>query len=66
MLSAPAGRLGTGTLNPGNPTPNTLSWAAGGGRAQVEAGAGHHEGAWQWRLTDALRYLLSPWWEHYM
>jgi len=32
---------------------------------QVEEGAGHHENAWQRRLPGALRFLLSPWWEHY-
>ena len=31
-------------------------------RFLVEEGAGHHELAWQWRLTGALEYLLSPWW----
>ncbi|KAG2497276.1 hypothetical protein HYH03_004860 [Edaphochlamys debaryana] len=30
---------------------------------QVEEGAGHHEGAWQWRLTGAMRFLLGPWWD---
>lgn len=30
---------------------------------QVEEGAGHHELAWAWRLTGALRFLLSPWWD---
>lgn len=29
---------------------------------QVEEGAGHHELAWQWRLTGALEFLLAPWW----
>ena len=28
---------------------------------QVEDGAGHHELAWQWRLTGALKFLLGPW-----
>jgi hypothetical protein len=32
---------------------------------QVEADAGHHELAWRWRLTGALDFLLSPWWEAY-
>eukprot|EP00884_Botryococcus_braunii_P022082 jgi/Botrbrau1/8558/Bobra.0359s0022.1 len=32
---------------------------------QVEADAGHHELAWRWRLTGALDFLLSPWWESY-
>jgi len=32
---------------------------------QVQEGAGHHEGAWQWRLTGALRFLLAPWWAHF-
>lgn len=31
-------------------------------RFLVEEGAGHHELAWQWRLTGALQFLLSPWW----
>lgn len=26
-----------------------------------EEGAGHHELAWQWRLTGALQFLLGPW-----
>lgn len=30
---------------------------------QVEEGAGHHELAWQWRLTGMLEFLLSPWWD---
>jgi len=30
---------------------------------QVEEGAGHHEGAWAYRLTGALRYLCAPWWQ---
>ena len=36
-----------------------------GGRMkfQVEPEAGHHEGAWQWRLTGALEFLAGPWWE---
>lgn len=29
----------------------------------VEDGAGHHELAWQWRLTGAMRFLLSAWWD---
>lgn len=34
-----------------------------GGRLRylVEEDAGHHELAWQWRLTGALEYLLGPW-----
>lgn len=32
-------------------------------RFLVEEGAGHHESAWQWRLTGALQFLLSPWWD---
>lgn len=34
-----------------------------GGRLKylVEEDAGHHELAWQWRLTGALEYLLGPW-----
>ncbi|GIL79183.1 hypothetical protein Vretimale_16716 [Volvox reticuliferus] len=36
-----------------------------GGRLQflVEEGAGHHELAWQWRLTGAMRFLFSAWWD---
>ncbi|KAL6760544.1 Alpha/Beta hydrolase protein [Haematococcus lacustris] len=34
-------------------------------RFLVEEGAGHHEGAWQWRLSGALRFLLAPWWAHF-
>lgn len=30
---------------------------------QVEEGAGHHELAWSWRLSGALTFLLSPWWD---
>ena len=35
------------------------------GRLQflVEDGAGHHELAWQWRLTGAMRFLFNPWWD---
>lgn len=35
----------------------------GNGRLRflVEEGAGHHELAWQWRLTGALQFLLGPW-----
>lgn len=25
--------------------------------------AGHHEKAWAWRLSGALTFLLSPWWD---
>lgn len=32
-------------------------------RFQVEEGAGHHEGAWRWRLQGALQYLCGPWWD---
>jgi hypothetical protein len=32
-------------------------------RFLVDQGAGHHELAWQWRLTGALQFLLAPWWE---
>lgn len=32
-------------------------------RFLVEEDAGHHELAWQWRLTGALTFLLSPWWD---
>ena len=31
-------------------------------RFLVEEEAGHHELAWQWRLTGALHFLLAPWW----
>ena len=31
-------------------------------RFLVEDGAGHHELAWQWRLTGAMLFLLTPWW----
>ncbi|GLC43975.1 hypothetical protein PLESTB_000215900 [Pleodorina starrii] len=36
-----------------------------GGRLRflVEEGAGHHELAWQWRLTGAMRFLFSAWWD---
>lgn len=36
-----------------------------GGRLRflVEEGAGHHELAWQWRLTGALRFVCGPWWD---
>lgn len=27
----------------------------------VEEGAGHHEGAWRWRLSGALTFLASGW-----
>lgn len=29
---------------------------------QVETGAGHHEGAWGYRLTGSLTWLLESWW----
>ena len=32
-------------------------------RFQVEEGAGHFEGAWAWRLTGSLEFLLGPWWK---
>ena len=32
-------------------------------RFLVEEDAGHHELAWQWRLTGALAFLLGPWWD---
>ncbi|EFJ50202.1 hypothetical protein VOLCADRAFT_89088 [Volvox carteri f. nagariensis] len=32
-------------------------------RFLVEEGAGHHELAWQWRLTGAMRFLFSAWWD---
>eukprot|EP00198_Chlamydomonas_reinhardtii_P004541 XP_001693877.1 predicted protein [Chlamydomonas reinhardtii] len=31
-------------------------------RFLVEEGAGHHELAWQWRLTGAMRFLFNSWW----
>lgn len=31
----------------------------------VEEGAGHHEKAWAWRLSGALTFLLSPWWDEF-
>ncbi|KAG2443453.1 hypothetical protein HXX76_001810 [Chlamydomonas incerta] len=31
-------------------------------RFLVEEGAGHHELAWQWRLTGAMRFLFNGWW----
>jgi hypothetical protein len=27
----------------------------------VEEGAGHHEGAWRWRLSGALQFLAQGW-----
>ncbi len=38
-----------------------LTAANGRLRYLVEEGAGHHELAWQWRLTGALHFLLGPW-----
>jgi enterochelin esterase-like enzyme len=32
-------------------------------RFLVEEEAGHHEKAWAWRLSGALTFLLSPWWD---
>ncbi|WIA18323.1 hypothetical protein OEZ85_009788 [Tetradesmus obliquus] len=29
----------------------------------VEEGAGHHEGAWRWRLSGALQFLAHGWWD---
>ncbi|KAF6258832.1 Alpha/Beta hydrolase protein [Scenedesmus sp. NREL 46B-D3] len=29
----------------------------------VDEGAGHHEGAWRWRLSGALRFLSQGWWD---
>jgi hypothetical protein len=29
----------------------------------VEEGAGHHEGAWRWRLSGALQFLAQGWWD---
>jgi hypothetical protein len=29
----------------------------------VDEGAGHHEGAWRWRLNGALRFLAQGWWD---
>jgi hypothetical protein len=29
----------------------------------VDEGAGHHEGAWQWRLGGALRFLAQDWYD---
>ncbi|KAG1672027.1 hypothetical protein FOA52_008903 [Chlamydomonas sp. UWO 241] len=40
---------------------NGLSEATGRLQFVVEEGAGHHERAWQCRLTGALKFLLSPW-----
>jgi hypothetical protein len=40
-------------------------WLQGRLKFHVEQDAGHHEGAWQWRFSGALRFLLSPWWDHF-
>jgi len=32
-------------------------------RFQIDEGAGHHEGAWAYRLHGSLSYLLMPWWD---
>ncbi len=44
----------------------TIWWQGmAGGRLRflVEEGAGHHELAWQWRLTGGLRFVCGPWWD---
>lgn len=63
-FQARRGRLGRGgALGQDAPSRFADGVAACAAAVQVEEGAGHHEKAWAWRLSGALTFLLSPWWE---
>ncbi len=46
----------------GDPQTCTARATQGRLRFHVEPEAGHHEGAWQWRFSGAMKYLFSHLW----